>query len=64
MNQEPRYTFMTRKELSVASGVSERTLYVYICANWPKLRELGCEKHKRLTPSAVKYICENYGINL
>ncbi|MGM9825711.1 MAG: hypothetical protein ACI3Z8_04660 [Paludibacteraceae bacterium] len=55
---------MTRKELADASGVSDRTLYEYIKSNWQTLAALGCIKYKRLTPAAVKFICENYGIDL
>ena len=55
---------MTRKELADYSGVTVRTLYEYIKLNWVTLQAMGCSKKKRLTPAAVKYICENYGIDI
>lgn len=64
MPQNIKYQYMTRKELADASGVSRRTLYEYIKINWQTLQSLGCTKQKRLTPAAVRYICENYGIDL
>ena len=64
MPQNIKYQYMTRKELADASGVSRRTLYEYIKSNWQTLAALGCIKYKRLTPAAVKFICENYGIDL
>lgn len=58
-----QYTFMTRQELALAAGVSVKTLSVYIKGIWPQLESMGCRPYCRLTPIAVKYICENYGIS-
>ena len=60
----PTYTYMSRKELAIAGNVSQRTLYSYINSIWNILVDFGCEKRKKLTPSGVKYICENYGVSL
>lgn len=61
---DSKYTFMSRKELSFASGLTERTLYDYINKEWHTLENFGCKPYKRLTPAAVKYLCERYEIHL
>lgn len=61
---EPQYTYMTRKQLAIAGDINERTLYNYINSIWDILEGYGCKKRKKITPSGVRYICENYGISL
>lgn len=55
---------MSRKELATAAGVNERTLYSYIQTIWGELAARGCTSRRKLTPAAVEYICENFGISL
>lgn len=55
---------MSRKELADAGSISQRTMYSYIESVWDILVSYGCEKRKRLTPSAVQYMCERFGISL
>ena len=55
---------MSRKELANEAGVHPRTLYTYLQTIWPELESHGCLPRKRLTPAAVEYMCEHYGISL
>ena len=55
---------MSRKELADAGSISPRTMYSYIDSVWATLVSYGCEKRKRLTPAAVQYMCEHFGISL
>ena len=64
MSDNKVYKYMTRKELAVAGDVCPRTLYNYIDSIWSTLEGYGCKKRKKLTPSGVRYICDNYGISL
>lgn len=64
MTADVKYGFMSRKELAVAGGVSERTLYDYINGEVERLKEYGYKQRKKLNPMVVKYICENFGISL
>ena len=64
MPQNTKYQYMPRKELATAAGVNERTLYSYIQTIWGELVARGCTSRRKLTPAAVEYICENFGISL
>lgn len=64
MSQTAKYQYMSRKELASAAGVSERTLYSYISTIWNELVARGCTSGRKLTPAAVEYICEHFGITL
>ncbi len=58
------YHYMSRKQLAHAAGISERTLRTYIASIWHELQPLGCTSRCLLTPSAVAYICDHYGISI
>lgn len=64
MPDSTKYKYMSRKELAAAAGVNERTLYSYILTIWPELQLRGCTPRKRLTPAAVEYICNHFGISV
>ena len=64
MDSNKKYHYMTRQELAYKAGVHPRTLYTYLLSIWPELDARGCSPRKRLTPAAVEYICEHYGIDL
>ncbi len=64
MDSNKKYRYMSRKELANEAGVHPRTLYTYLQTIWPELESHGCLPRKRLTPAAVEYICEHYGISL
>lgn len=64
MIEDAKYSFMTRKELAVAGDINERTLYNYMLSQMSELVARGYKKHKKLPPSVVRYICENYEVHL
>lgn len=57
--------FISKRELARMAGVSERTLSRYIHARQHVLSEMGIPpKARLLPPQAVKYLCEDYCIDI
>lgn len=51
-------------ELADAAGVSRRTFQRWLSSNKDKLMELGAAPRKQLLPpKAVKWVCDEYGID-
>ena len=57
--------FISKSELAKMAGVSERTLSRYIHARQHVLSAMGVPpKARLLPPQAVKYLCEDYCIDI
>ena len=56
---------MYTSELANLAGVSSRTFARYLAAHREELAKLGVSPHTRkLPPKAVRFICEDYCIDL
>ena len=55
---------MTREELAYRAGVDRRTFYSYLMRHAEELRALGMRPRARLPPVVVKWLANNYGINI
>ena len=65
INIYDRYRFISKSELAKLAGVSPRTFTRYLAARRHILDEMGVLPNARLLPpQAVKYICEDYCIDL
>jgi hypothetical protein len=65
INFYDKHKFISKKELAKLAGVSERTFCRYIQSRRRILDAMGVLPHARLLPpQAVKYICEDYCIDL
>lgn len=65
INFYDKHKFISKKELAKLACVSERTFCRYIQSRRRILDAMGVLPHARLLPpQAVKYICEDYCIDL
>lgn len=56
---------MTKAQLAMAAGVSVKTLQRWLSRHSDELKMLGVRpRDKLLPPVAVKYVAEQYGIDL
>lgn len=56
---------MMKYELAAAAGVSMRTFSRWLSLNEGRLRPYGVTKSSRLLrPRAIRFICQEYGIDL
>lgn len=60
-----KHLFISKKELAKLAGVSERTFCRYLQTRRHILDAMGVKRNARLLPpQAVKYVCEDYCIDL
>lgn len=60
-----KYKAMYKYELAYAAGVSTRTFTRWLSMHTAQLRKLGVTPNTHLLPpSAVKYLCETFVIEL
>ena len=65
VNYYDKHLFISKKRLAELAGVSERTFRRYLATRRHILDEMGISpKAQLLPPQAVKYICEDYCIDL
>ena len=65
VNLYDRHLFVSKRRLAKLAGVSDRTFSRYIASRRHILEEMGISPNARLLPpQAVKYICEDYCIDL
>lgn len=65
INFYDRHRFISKSELARLAGVSPRTFTRYLATRRHILDEMGVPPNARLLPpQAVKYICEDYCIDL
>lgn len=65
VNLYDRHRFVSKRLLAKLAGVSERTFSRYLSSRRHILEEMGINPHARLLPpQAVKYVCEDYCIDL
>ena len=65
INYYDKHLFVSKKKLAELAGVSERTFRRYLATRRHILDEMGISpKAQLLPPQAVKYICEDYCIDL
>ena len=65
VNYYDRHRFVSKRQLAKLAGVSERTFSRYLASRRHILEEMGINPHARLLPpQAVKYVCEDYCIDL
>ena len=65
INYYDKHLFISKKKLAELAGVSERTFRRYLATRRHILDEMGISpKAQLLPPQAVKYICEDYCIDL
>ena len=64
MSMSDKYIWMSRKELAVAGGISPRTLYNYMQSRMSELVARGYKAGKKLSPSVVRDICEEFEVHL
>jgi len=65
INYYNKHRFISKKELARLAGVSERTFCRYIASRRHILEAMGVLPNARLLPpQAVKYVCEDYCIDL
>lgn len=58
-------TAMTKAQLAMAAGVSVKTLQRWLSRHSDELKMLGVRPRDKLLPAvAVKYVAEQYGIDL
>ena len=58
-------TAMTKAQLAMAAGVSVKTLQRWLSRHREDLKKLGVRpRDKLLPPVAVRYVAEQYGIDL
>ena len=59
------YQSKNKTELANAAGVSRRTLERWLTCHADQLKAFGVRKYdKMLPPSAVRYICETFDIDI
>lgn len=59
-----KYKAMTRQQLAESAGVCRQTLTNWLNSDLKILKKLGVKERGVLPPSAVKYICEKYCIEI
>ena len=65
INYYDKHKFISKRELARLAGVSDRTFSRYLQTRRHILDAMGVLPHARLLPpQAVKYICEDYCIDL
>ncbi len=65
INYYDKHKFISKKKLAELAGVSPRTFTRYLQSRRHVLDAMGVLPHARLLPpQAVKYICEDYCIDL
>lgn len=65
INFYDKHKFISKKKLAELAGVSPRTFTRYLQSRRHILETMGISPHARLLPpQAVKYICEDYCIDL
>ncbi len=65
INYYDKHRFVSKKKLAELAGVSPRTFTRYLQSRRAVLDAMGVLPHARLLPpQAVKYICEDYCIDL
>ena len=65
INYYDKHLFISKKKLAELAGVSDRTFRRYLATRRHILDEMGISpKAQLLPPQAVKYICEDYCIDL
>ncbi len=57
--------FYSKKQLSVAAGVSRMTLYRWMLEDQQELSQMGVRLSQRiLPPDAVEYVCKKHRIDM
>ena len=65
INYYDKHKFISKKQLARLAGVSDRTFSRYLQSRRHILDAMGVSAHARLLPpQAVKYVCEDYCIDL
>ena len=65
VNLYDKNRFISKRQLAKLAGVSERTFSRYLSSRRHIFEEMGINLHARLLPpQAVKYVCEDYCIDL
>lgn len=65
INFYDKHKFISKKQLARLAGVSDRTFSRYLQSRRHILDAMGVLPHARLLPpQAVKYVCEDYCIDL
>jgi len=65
INYYDKHKFISKRQLAQLAGVSERTFSRYLSTRRSILDAMGVLPHARLLPpQAVKYVCEDYCIDL
>ena len=65
INNYDRYRFYSKGELARLAGVSPRTFRRYLASRRAALEAMGISyRAQKLPPQAVKYLCEDYCIDL
>lgn len=65
VNLYDRHRFISKRKLAELAGVSERTFSRYLATRRHILDAMGISsKAQKLPPQAVRYICEDYCIDL
>lgn len=65
VNFYDKHRFVSKSELARLAGVSRRTFSRYLATRRPVLDAMGISpKAQKLPPQAVRYICEDYCIDL
>ena len=65
LNYYDRHRFISKRELARLAGVSPRTFSRYVASRQHILDAMGVPPQaKLLPPQAVKYLCEDYCIDL
>ena len=65
INFYDRHRFISKSKLAELAGVSQRTFTRYLATRRPVLDAMGISpKAQKLPPQAVRYICEDYCIDL
>ncbi len=65
INYYDKHKFISKKELARLAGVSDRTFSRYLQSRRHILVAMGISPNARLLPpQAVKYVCEDYCIDL
>jgi hypothetical protein len=65
VNLYDRHRFISKRQLAELAGVSPRTFARYLASRRQILDAMGISpKAQKLPPQAVRYICEDYCIDL
>ena len=65
INYYDKHLFISKKKLAELAGVSDRTFCRYLASRRHILEAMGVKPMARLLPpKAVKYVCEDYCIDL